>query len=77
MIIGRNGGKVSNQMCLTCFITQERIGMQFWFCLGPRITSVLWQARDFRSNTPLRFSGKGTIYEDEAKEIFTKQDIRK
>lgn len=23
------------------------------------------QARDFRSNTPLRFSGKGTIYEDE------------
>lgn len=51
--------------------------MQFWFCLGPRITSVFWQARDFRSNTPLRFSGKGTIYEDEAKEIFTKQDIRK
>ena len=26
-----------------------------------------WQARDFRSNTPLRFSGMGTIYEDEAK----------
>lgn len=47
--------------------------MQFWFCLGPRITSVR-QARDFRSNTPLRFSGKGTIYEDEA-EIFINEKM--